>query len=315
MFFTVNITFCIGHNKDYSSMSVPVTFTNTTNKVLSVIPVFQDKIIEDIETFDLNVDIPSSVKHRISLGRQRNATASIIDSTSKFAVCSYLLAHYMLCIYYFIVVIRCPANFKVIAIQKSNSNKIVRKEIRSTINNTLDIAENITTDQEAFTKITETLKIKSNIKKFVQFQNAMNEISEASYEACHGSESNLVLPGETLVLIDKFEKAVHGKKSTEARHIFGRLLCLRQRFQANNTLVVKWFGELNVSDFHTLFFDEVDDNDIPTLAFVVDDTESMEDKIDAVKRLIKTIIKAEKASPFFYVLGTFNDPGKLKITV
>ena len=69
-------------------MSVPVTFTNTANKVLSVIPVFQDKIIEDIETFDLNIDIPSSLKHRISPGRQRKAIASIIDSTSKFVVCT-----------------------------------------------------------------------------------------------------------------------------------------------------------------------------------------------------------------------------------
>ena len=67
-------------------MPVPVTFTSTANKVLSVIPVFQDKLIEDIETFDLNIVIPSSLKHRVSPGRQRIAIASIIDSTSKFAV-------------------------------------------------------------------------------------------------------------------------------------------------------------------------------------------------------------------------------------
>ena len=46
-------------------------------------PVFQDKIIEEIETFNLNINIPSSFKHRIAIGRQRKATASIIDSTSK----------------------------------------------------------------------------------------------------------------------------------------------------------------------------------------------------------------------------------------
>ena len=81
---SLSLLYFVGHDKDYSSMSVPVTFTNTINQVLSVIPVFQDKIIEDIETFDLNIDIPLSVKHRISPGRQRKATASIIDSTSKF---------------------------------------------------------------------------------------------------------------------------------------------------------------------------------------------------------------------------------------
>ena len=77
------ITVCIGHNKDFSSSSVPITFTNETTKVSSVVPVFQDKIIEDIETFDLSIDIPTSVKHQISVGRQRSAVANIIDSTSK----------------------------------------------------------------------------------------------------------------------------------------------------------------------------------------------------------------------------------------
>ena len=88
----LHLSHFVGH-KDYSSMSVPVTFTNTIYEVFSVIPVFQDKIIEDVETFDLAIDIPSSVKHRISPGRQRKAIASIIDSTSKIS-----LLHDSLCI-------------------------------------------------------------------------------------------------------------------------------------------------------------------------------------------------------------------------
>ena len=82
----------IGHNKDFSSMSVPITFTNETTQVSSVVSVFQDKIIEGIETFDLSIDIPSSVKYRISTGRQRRAVANIIDSTSELGF--YLLLHY-----------------------------------------------------------------------------------------------------------------------------------------------------------------------------------------------------------------------------
>ena len=68
---TYNITafMYVGHNKDFSSMSVPITFTNGATKLSSVVPVFQDKIIEDIETFDLSIDIPSGVKYRISTGR------------------------------------------------------------------------------------------------------------------------------------------------------------------------------------------------------------------------------------------------------
>ena len=220
-------------------------------------------------------------------------------------------------------VISCPATFEVIAMQKSNSNKVVRKEVRSTIKNVLNIAENVTTDEDAFTKIASTLKVENTTENLVQFQNAINEISEASYEACHGSNSSLVLPEDTPVLIKQFEKAVNDSKSTEARHIFGRLLCLREKFQTNNTLAVKrqtdddyevalnsWFEGLSPStDFPVLFFDEVDEDAIPTLAFVVDDTGSMGNEIEAVKTLIKAIIAAEKFSPYYYILGTFNDPG------
>ena len=84
----------LGYNKDFSSLSVPITFTNHTTKVSSVIPVFQDKIIEDTETFDLSINIPSDLEHRISAGRQRKAIATIIDSTSKFSV----FIHRLLCI-------------------------------------------------------------------------------------------------------------------------------------------------------------------------------------------------------------------------
>lgn len=92
----------VGYNKDFSSLSVPVTFTNRATKVSSIIPIFQDKIIEDIETFDLSIDIPSYFKHRLSSGRQRKATASIIDSTSKFSILHTCLfnafyIHFILC--------------------------------------------------------------------------------------------------------------------------------------------------------------------------------------------------------------------------
>ena len=208
--------------------------------------------------------------------------------------------------------------------QKSNSNNLVRKEVRSTIKNVLDIAENITTDEDTFTKFATTVEVENTTENLVQFQNAINEISDASYEACYGSNNSLVLPGDTPELIRKFENAVNDSKSTEARRIFGRLLCLKQKFQTNDTLVVKrqavvadeyekmlfeWFENLNVTDIPVLFFDGVDGDALRTLAFVVDDTGSMSEEINAVKELIKTIIKAEKFYPYFYILGTFNDPG------
>ena len=89
-FLFYNLLFChmhmlhfVGNNKDFSSVSIPVTFTYGINRTSAIVPVFQDKIIENVETFDVNIGIPSALKYRISPGRQRKAIASIIDSTSK----------------------------------------------------------------------------------------------------------------------------------------------------------------------------------------------------------------------------------------
>ena len=150
----------------------------------------------------------------------------------------------------------------------------------------------------------------------MKFRNAINEISQASFEACYGSSSSLVLPEETPTSIEKFKEAA---KSHEARRIFGRLLCLKQKFQTKTlqqTLDMKilgyekelqmWFKSLSMG--HPLLFD-VGEHIEQTLAFVVDDTGSMSNEIDAAKKLVKAIIKAEKFVPFFYILGTFNDTG------
>ena len=217
---------------------------------------------------------------------------------------------------YFIVVISCPPNFEAIAMQKATTNTVVRKEIRSTIKNVLNLTENIVVDKEAFTKLSAKLDIENSTEYFVQFQNAINEISETSYEACYGSKDKLALAEEIPILIDNFKKIVDSE-SSETRYIFGRLLCLRQKFQTNSTLVTKreltypevlemWFNELEVKQFHKLFNFT---SDYLSLAFVVDNTGSMSQEIEAVKNLIKAIIKAERTSPFFYILGTFNDPG------
>ena len=147
-------------------------------------------------------------------------------------------------------------------------------------------------------KLFSTLKVENTTENLVQFQNTINEISEASYEACHGSNNSLVLPEDTPVLIKQFEKAVNDSNSTEARaarHIIGRLLCLREKFQTKRVVkrqtdyeyevaLNSWFEGLSPSsDFPVLFFDEVDEDAIPTLAFVVDDTGSMGDEIEVVK--------------------------------
>jgi len=215
----------------------------------------------------------------------------------------------------FNVVTSCPNNFNQTAEQKIRSYKLVRKEVRRTTRKVLNIAENLATDKEAFAKIAKLLKVENSVENFMQFQSVVNEMSDASNEACYGSPNSLVHTKDTSTWIDKYNKAINEKKFIEARNIFGRLLCLRQIFHTSIAKAINhsstldmWFDKLNNTEFSPLFnFTE----GIPqSLAFVVDDTLSMSEEIDAVKEIINTIIKAQKASPdFYYILGTFNDPG------
>ena len=203
--------------------------------------------------------------------------------------------------------------------QKAATNTVVRQEIRSTIKEVLNLTENVAMDKEAFTKLTAKIEVENTTEHFVQFQNAVNEISKANYEACYGPKNTLALAEEMPVLINNFEKA----DSSETRRIFGRLLCLKHKFlntfkvvakrqtdtdiiNNNITEIEMWFKDLDAPQFYKLFNFTTD---FPTLAFVVDNTGSMLDEIKAVKDLITAIIKAERSSPYFYILGTFNDPG------
>lgn len=93
---------------------------------------------------------------------------------------------------------------------------------------------------------------------------------------------------------------------------------MRQKHNAGSLKITKrddhellkmWYDDLSSTDLPPLFYPDLDESEMRTLAFVVDDTGSMTDDINTVKKLIKAIIEAERTSPFFYILGTFNDPG------
>ena len=47
------------------------------------VPVTMDDIAEEMETFDLNLSIPSSLSGRVTPGNITTATATIIDETGE----------------------------------------------------------------------------------------------------------------------------------------------------------------------------------------------------------------------------------------
>ena len=66
------------------------------------VPVIDDDIVEENETFDVILNIPSSVSRGITLGGRSSATIIITDSTGKYIViwllCGYLLMLLFICI-------------------------------------------------------------------------------------------------------------------------------------------------------------------------------------------------------------------------
>ena len=72
-----------GNGMDYDSNPIIASFNAGANITTINIPVINDNITEETETFDLSLTIPLSLSGLIMLGSISKATGSIIDDTSK----------------------------------------------------------------------------------------------------------------------------------------------------------------------------------------------------------------------------------------
>ena len=68
---------------DYTSTPINGTFTAETTSTTINIPVNKDDTLEEPETFNLGLTIPSPLNDRVNLGAISTATATITDDTSK----------------------------------------------------------------------------------------------------------------------------------------------------------------------------------------------------------------------------------------
>ena len=68
---------------DYNSTPINATFVvGSTNTAINI-PVTRDSILEQSETFRLNIIIPSSIRSRVHPGSPSTATGNINDSNGK----------------------------------------------------------------------------------------------------------------------------------------------------------------------------------------------------------------------------------------
>ena len=68
---------------DYNSTPITSTFTIGSTSTTVNVPVIEDNIVEELETFDITFTIPSSLRDRVMLGTITKAMCSITDNTSK----------------------------------------------------------------------------------------------------------------------------------------------------------------------------------------------------------------------------------------
>lgn len=68
---------------DYTSTPITATFTAGTTSTTINVPVTNDSIAEDSETFDLSITIPPSLSGDVVIGSSSIAFGNITDMSSK----------------------------------------------------------------------------------------------------------------------------------------------------------------------------------------------------------------------------------------
>jgi len=193
----------------------------------------------------------------------------------------------------------------------------IQGSIQSVFSKVLDnpaIADSFLTNMKVYEQIAISIGVTATPSGFVLFQEAISEIAAA---ACSAPEESIVdVPEFTASFIELTDAG----NISEAREVYGQLLCLRDLLSAGDVDSRKRQGDpheeleelfdcLDGDRLVTIFVGLFDLS--PTLAFVVDDTGSTSAEISSVQRLIHSFIKTERSESLAYILTTFNDPGTL----
>ena len=186
--------------------------------------------------------------------------------------------------------------------------------------------ENISlTNMEVYESIATSLNTTVTPDGFANFEEAISEIAAATYAACSLPEGVRVQGDDIPVLTEQFFNLTSAGNISQAREVYGQLLCLQQLLTADSSARKRRQDFKTDLDLLNEFFDMLEGHPNitaplfgltedqffgtpPTLAFVVDDTGSMSDEIDSVRQLIFSFISVERTNPIGYILTTFNDP-------
>ena len=152
-----------------------------------------------------------------------------------------------------------------------------------------------------------------NPENAAEFYEAVGEITKAVYRSCFG-EMPIALDRFSGVK-KQFERALRGRQIDQLREVYGLLLCLKHLSETDDrnrkkrsiaSEIQTFFGNMNADDFEKIFFHS---GDPYSVAFIIDDTGSMADDIEATRCLVRGFLNVLRGEPAKYILGTFSDPG------
>ena len=196
----------------------------------------------------------------------------------------------------------------------------VRDVFSELLNDTV-ISNSSLSTMEVYEHIASQVGVTASSNGFVRFQEAISEITAARFDACSASGKQKVKVEDISKLTASFATLVDAGNISQAREVYGKLLCLYDQLSAASdegsarrqgdpsAWLEAFFDSLDADRVATIFgIIDMITKEAPTLAFVVDDTGSMGAEIKSVQRLIHSFIKTERSEPLFYILTTFNDP-------
>ena len=219
---------------------------------------------------------------------------------------------------------RCPAS-------TAPYLKLRRTAERETLSEIAELAESVPgsracghgvgTYDSAYRSLLCAAGVTSTPEKNATFYEAVGDISKSMYKACYGSDRIGI--GDFAAIKAKYEMAYKKKNVTELRKAYGFLVCLMKKVSTRakrtptvapgtpNAAIINFYCTLqNANHVGRLFFDPASGSKY-SVAFVIDDTGSMASHIEVAKCLVRSFLASGVNGPEKYILGTFNDPGKI----
>lgn len=209
--------------------------------------------------------------------------------------------------------LNCPST--TLVQERKKAFKTTRKSIQQALSITPGDDAVVESDSQLYQAVAKKLNRPISSDDYEKFLDSIKDIAVATKQFCDTRSESVNISSQAAELIQQFRSFMKKEQFQEARKVYGKLLCLRSL----STTVRSRRGTPGdlTSFFDSLTGEQLDDlifyyspveNQGVVLAFVVDNTGSMNREITAVKNLILSFIKTERREPKYYMLSTFSDP-------